>query len=265
MKQKKLQNIKLTVAYDGSCFGGWQRVNNGRKPSVQAALEQVIGAPVIGSGRTDAGVHAWGQVANVHLPEEVWQQHTPEEWRLLWNAGLPEGLRIRRVETVTAGFHSRYDAIGKTYCYTFDLREVPGVFRRKYVWAPGASMNVERDEQGIIRLDLAAMERAAGYLLGEHDFAAFASKMEPGRGTVRRIDRLEMIREEQQGLLRMEVAGNGFLYHMVRILAGTLLEVGTSRRTPESVRQALESRVRAEAGVQLPPEGLMLVEVRYPT
>lgn len=283
MKQKKWQNIKLTLSYDGSCFGGWQRVQNGKKPSIQATLEQVIGAEfpsveelqVIGSGRTDAGVHAWGQVANVHVPVEEWRVRTPMEWRDRWNDRLPEGLRIRQVEEAPADFHSRYDAVGKTYCYTFDLREKPGVFRRKYVWAPDDSTKVERSLNGRIRLDLAAMKQAAGYLLGEHDFTAFASKMEPGRGTVRRIDRLEFIWEstgkksdQEMQLLRMEVSGNGFLYHMVRILAGTLWEVGIGKRTPESVRQALgdgagEPGKRSDTGVLLPPEGLLLLEVHY--
>ena len=269
MKQKKWQNIKFILAYDGSCFGGWQRVQNGKKPSIQATLEQMISGSfpgagnlqVIGSGRTDAGVHAWGQVANARVPKEEWQKQSAEEWRDYWNGKLPEGLRIREIEEVPLNFHSRYDAVGKTYCYTFDLRSPARVFRRKYAWAT--------DESRICDLDLNAMGKAATYLLGEHDFVAFASKMEPGRGTVRCIERLEFIPEELDAngnptLLRMEVSGNGFLYHMVRILAGTLWEVGIGKRTPESVREALEGPGRREeTGVLLPPEGLMLLEVRY--
>lgn len=270
-KQTDKQNIRLLLSYDGGSFGGWQKVQNGKKPTVQGTLEELLGGcfrenlTVTGSGRTDAGVHAYGQVANVHVPAEIWRRQTPEEWRDVWNEKLPSFLRVRSVEEAPADFHSRYSAVGKTYAYLVDEREVPSVFTRKYAYACGK------------KLDLAAMEQAAEYLLGEHDFSAFASKMESGRGTVRRLDSISFKREPAEagrwggwqngvgrdGLLHMEFSGNGFLYHMVRIMAGTLLEAGLGERTPASVKKALMSGDRQDAGVMLPGQGLILLEVRY--
>jgi len=209
-----------------------------------------------GSGRTDAGVHAWGQTANIRIPASVWSGNTPEGWREEWNMVLPEGLRIREIREVPSDFHSRYDAIGKTYWYLFDVGEVSSVFARKYAYPLATD------------LDMKAIQTASELLLGEHDFSAFASRMEPGRGTVRRITGLEWEYVKhplcrQGNLLAMKVTGNGFLYHMVRILAGTLIEVGVGKRTPESVRRALESGSRPEAGVTLPGQGLLLYEVQY--
>lgn len=257
MKTWERQNIRLTVAYDGGYFCGWQRVTNAKKPSVQGTLEQALsscfGAPVklAGSGRTDAGVHAWGQTANGFVPKALWKKKTESGWRAVWNALLPEGVRIREVSEAPDGFHSRYDAVGKTYCYLFDTGEAPSVFRRRYVYPCG------------VRPDPEAMRAAARALLGEHDFSAFSSGMEEGRGTVRRIDRLDFT--EQPGLLRMEVSGNGFLYHMVRILAGTLYEVGIGERNPESIAAALQSGIRQDAGRMLPGNGLVLMRVWYGT
>lgn len=258
---EKQQNICLLISYDGSRFGGWQRVENGKKPSIQGTLEQVIGEKLTGSGRTDAGVHAWGQTANVRIPASLWSGNSPEGWREEWNRQLPEGLRIREIREVAPDFHSRYDSIGKTYWYLFDVGEVPTVFAGKYAYPlvtmmPGSEWNMK------------AIREASEMLLGEHDFSAFASKMEPGRGTVRRIDSLEWEYVKHPlcrrgNLLAMKVTGNGFLYHMVRILAGTLVEVGMGKRTPESVRLALESGSRPDAGMTLPGLGLVLYEVHY--
>lgn len=253
--ERRGQNICLAVAYDGGGFCGWQRVENAKKPSIQGTLEGVLSESfgravrLSGAGRTDAGVHALGQVANAFVPCGLWREHGLDWWLREWNSRLPGEVRIQSVREVRAGFHSRYSAVGKQYCYLFDTREVPSVFLRRYAFACGGSLDVE------------AMRRAAAFLLGEHDFTAFASVMEEGRGTVRRIDRLEFI--TRPGVLRLEVSGNGFLYHMVRILAGTLYEVGIGEREPESILQAEKSGNRQDAGRMLPGQGLFLEEVFY--
>ena len=269
---EKDQNVRLLLEYDGSCFGGWQRVGNGKKPSIQGTLEQVLekelgksGIRVIGSGRTDAGVHALGQVANVHLPYSVWCKKTPGEWRTYWNGCLPEGLRIRLAEEADRAFHSRYDAVRKTYCYVFDVREVPSVFAGKYAYWIGNRAFAGTGMSGMREWDREAVQQASVWLTGEHDFSAFSSRMEPGRKTVRTITRIEWKDWRQVGgeFLIFEVEGNGFLYHMVRILAGTLYEIGTRSRKPECILEAFRSGRRQDAGVTLPGYGLFLKEVGY--
>ena len=275
----KNQNVRFLLEYDGSCFGGWQRVDNGKKPSIQGTLEQVLKKSltevsggqkelyrqekiqVIGSGRTDAGVHALRQVANVHLPLPVWQEKTPEEWRSYWNDRLPAGLRIRMAEEAPPMFHSRYDAVSKVYGYVFDIREVPSAFAGKYAYWIGDG-EVGGKAGG---WNWEAVQRASMLLTGEHDFSAFSSNMEPGRGTVRTITRLEWKTLRQRGgeFFIFVVEGNGFLYHMVRILAGTLYEVGAGRRKPESILEAFRSGKRQDAGLTLPGYGLFLKEVSY--
>ena len=252
----------LRVAYDGTGLAGWQRQDNG--PSVQALLEDALaplaGAPVTvsGAGRTDAGVHAEAQAAHVDLPAGL----TPEVVRRAVNARLPAEVRVRAVALVPDDLHARFSAIAKTYRYTWLVSRAghPLLSRTTCLVPP--------------RLDLAAMRRAAAYLEGRHDFAAFQSSGTPVSSTertmlgvdlcVRSGDDLTVSLLDDERLVELEVTGDGFLRHMMRALAGTLLDVGQGRRAPDDVRRLLAGAPRAEAGPNAPAHGLTLVRVMYP-
>lgn len=252
------RNIKLTLSYDGNAFSGWQRVENAKenKPSIQKLLEETIEqmtgqkANVTGSGRTDAGVHALGQVANVHLDIK----NSEEEIKKELNQRLPAEIRVMHVLFVKESFHSRYDAVSKTYLYRVDTGERESAFTRKYAYPTGKS------------LDLEAMRKAAAYLIGTHDFKAFCTDRKDGKPTVRTITDITIV-EEENGYhgkeVKIYVTGNGFLYHMVRIIAGTLLEAGLLSRDPKSVKEALEKKDRGLAGQTLSSVGLFLEKVEY--
>lgn len=211
-----MRNYKMTIAYDGTRYQGWQRQSN-TEETIQGILERVIhdviGYPVTidGSGRTDGGVHAYGQVANVKLSGKVEE----DAFRDALNARLPEDIRIRSVELVRNGFHSRYSAKAKRYEYVVDIREKPDVFTRKYCY------HVTEP------LDGNAMRKAASFLTGTHDFGGFTDKKDE-KSTVRTIYQIGV--EEEKGKIRFSFYGNGFMYHMVRILTGTLLEVGSGKK-----------------------------------
>lgn len=244
-----MRTYKLTIAYDGSRYQGWQRQSNTDK-TVQGLLEQAAseaaGYPVEvqGSGRTDGGVHAKGQTASVILRGKVQES----EFLQNMNRLLPLDIRVIEMELVKNGFHARLSAVGKCYEYWIDMREKPDVFMRKYTYHYPKELNIE------------AMQRAADDLIGRYDFAAFTDKKEE-KSTIRTI--YAIIVEVQGDKLRIEYRGSGFMYHMVRILTGTLLEVGDGRRTPESVKAALAGRDRADAGFLAPARGLALKEVYY--
>lgn len=244
-----MRTYKLTVAYDGSRYQGWQRQSNTEK-TIQGLLEttvsEVIGYPVEvqGSGRTDRGVHAKGQTASVILHGKIDEDAFSNEI----NTRLPLDIRVVKVQLVKNGFHARLNAVGKCYEYWIDTREKPDVFMRKYTY------HYPKD------LDTEAMKKAAEYLSGRFDFAAFTDKKEE-KSTIRTI--YAIIVEAQGEKLRIEYRGSGFMYHMVRILTGTLLEVGDGRRTSESVKAALISKDRADAGFLAPARGLTLKEVYY--
>ena len=198
-----------------------------------------------GSGRTDAGVHARGQVANAHLETRM----TPEEIRDYMNRYLPEDIGVLSVEMVPDRFHSRLLAKGKTYCYQVINSGIPHVFDRRYAY-------VYKE-----KLDVGAMRRAAEQLTGAHDFAAFTSAKKSKKSTVRTIDSITI--EQEGDILRFLFSGDGFLFHMVRILMGTLLEVGEGKRRPEEMAGILAGRDRSLAGPLVPAVGLTLMEVRY--
>ena len=244
-----MQNYKLTVAYDGSRFFGWERQPD--KDTIQGKLEAVLsqlgGAPVevIGAGRTDAGVHARAMTANVFLDTD----QTPEAIRDYCNRYLPDAIAVREVKPCAERFHARYKAVGKTYRYTCFVGPVKPVFDRKYVtmldYVP----------------DVAAMEQAAIYLTGEHDFAAFCGNPKMKKSTVRTVDSILIARQKDR--LTFTFHGDGFLQNMVRIMVGTLLEVGRGYWPPEEVAAILDSRDRKRAGPTAPPEGLCLMKVDY--
>ncbi|MGN1147117.1 MAG: tRNA pseudouridine(38-40) synthase TruA [Lachnospiraceae bacterium] len=245
-----MHNFKMVLQYEGTRYQGWQRQET-TENTIQGKLELLLSkmcgkkVEIQGSGRTDAGVHAKGQVANAHLDTDM----TAGEILVYMNRYLPEDIGVIAIEEVPERFHSRLNAKGKTYCYQVINSSLPHVFDRRYAYT-------FPDE-----LDMAAMEKAADYLCGTHDFAAFTSAKKGKKSTVRTI---EEIRIESEGeLIRFTFTGNGFLFHMVRILMGTLLEVGTGRMKPEDMEGILASGRRELAGPLVPALGLTLLEVRY--
>lgn len=244
-------NVKLTIQYDGTRYDGWQRqgnTDNTLQGRLEGVLSRMVGKPVEiqGAGRTDAGVHARGQVASVHLPEG----YTPQEVQNYLNRYLPEDVAVVEVVEVGERFHARLSATGKEYRYHIRMGSVPDVFARKYQY------RVEEP------LDLAAMERAAGYLTGKHDFRSFCGNRRFKKSTVREVFHIGV--EVCGSDLTLVYRGDGFLYNMVRILTGTLLEVGLGQRTPESMVDILEAKERTAAGKTAPAQGLVLQEVYYP-
>lgn len=243
-------NYKLTIQYDGTRYDGWQRqgnTDNTLQGRLEGVLSRMVGSPVEiqGAGRTDAGVHARGQVASVHLP----QGYTPQEVQTYLNRYLPEDVAVVDVEEVGERFHARLSAKGKEYRYHIRMGTVPDVFVRKYQY------RVEEP------LDVVAMERAARFLTGKHDFRSFCGNRRFKKSTVREVFHIGV--EVCGSDLTLVYRGDGFLYNMVRILTGTLLEVGLGQRTPESVVEVLEARERTAAGKTAPAQGLVLQEVYY--
>lgn len=245
-----MRNIRLLLQYEGTRYQGWQRQESSEN-TIQGKLEkllsQMCGEPIEiqASGRTDAGVHAEGQVANFHTTCQM----PVEEMLRYMNAYLPQDIAVIDIAEASERFHSRLNATGKCYRYQVWNSEVPNVFLRRYA--------LEYPKP----LDLEAMRQAAGYLLGEHDFKAFTSTKKGKKSTVRRIDRITI--EQTGDLITFTFYGNGFLYHMVRILMGTLLEVGIGERTAESIPGVIASKNREKAGALIAAKGLTLVKVDY--
>jgi tRNA pseudouridine38-40 synthase len=245
-----VRTLKCVIAYDGTAYQGWQRQANG--PSIQAAIEEAfvpllgVTPTVTGAGRTDAGVHALGQVASV----QVECSHSVDAIRRALNVRLPLDIRIRSVVEAPVTFHARFDARGKTYRYRLVTSEIVMPADRAYVWhLPD-------------RLDVDAMRAAGEALCGTHDFAVFQSAHSGVEHTVRTIFELALV-PTSDGLV-VEVHGDGFLRHMVRAIVGTLVDVGAGRRAPDSIPALLTSRRRHEAGDTAPALGLTLVSVDYP-
>jgi tRNA pseudouridine38-40 synthase len=245
------RTLKLTIAYDGTRFVGWQRQAEGL--SIQGLIEDALarfeGRPVAvhGAGRTDAGVHACGQVASVRLT----CRHETSVLARSLNAQLPDDVRVIAVDEAAPDFHARYRARSKTYRYALRNVAVVSPFERWYVW------HVPEP------LDVAAMRAAAALLTGTHDFSAFQSTGNAAGNTVRTITRSELREGAGQGYLAYEVDGDGFLRHMVRAVVGTLVEVGRRWRPPESIAALVEGGSRAQAGATAPAQGLFLVRVDY--
>lgn len=242
-------NYKLHLMYDGTDFGGWQRQKNA--VTVQGELEKALGVitrneiSVIGASRTDAGVHALDYVANVFLD-------TDKDMYSIWmgvNALLPDGIRLKSIEPCADEFHARYDAKHKTYVYHIDNSGYCDVFTKRYMWNYRYPLDYEK------------MKAAAGHFVGRHDFSAFMSQGGTAKTFVREIysNDFEILGDK----LRMTITGNGFLYNMVRIIAGTLVSVGRGDIAPEDIPRIIESKERKQAGITAPPEGLILYRITY--
>ncbi len=245
-----MRNIKILLQYDGTRYSGWQSQEHCEN-TIQGKLTAVLcrmlreEIEVAGSGRTDAGVHALGQVANFKTRSELTCQEILEGL----NKYLPEDIAVLSAEEVPDRFHSRLSATGKTYRYHIWNSRIPGVFGRRYQWTIEESLDIE------------AMRRAAEKLTGTHDFRGFSSIKRGKKSTVRTINE---IRIEQNGAeVTLSFTGNGFLYHMVRILTGTLVEIGLHKMNVDEIETILTSGKREKAGVTAPAQGLFLVQVEY--
>jgi len=244
-----MRSLKLTLAYDGTAYVGWQRQLNG--VSVQQMVEEacapVAGATptVIGAGRTDAGVHAFGQVASLNIETQL----SAATLHRAINSRLPADIRVVEVADAPPGFHAQFDAVGKTYRYRMVTAPWLSPFDRWFVWhAPGPR-------------DVEAMRRAAARLVGQHDFASFQAAGTGILETIRTMHRVEI--RDGGGEFVIDVEGDGFLRHMVRAMVGTLAEVGSGARTSESIDAVLAARSRQAAGETAPACGLTLVSVQY--
>lgn len=244
-----MRNLRLDLCYDGTRYRGWQRLP-GESNTIQGKLEQALSRileepiEICGSGRTDAGVHALGQVASFHCENTMPLAEILEQLRRY----LPEDIGIYSCKEAAPRFHARLNAKQKTYCYRIWNSNAPCVFQRRYVTVFPETLDVD------------AMNHAGQHLVGEHDFAAFCSRAKIKKSTLREIYALSVERDGNE--IRITVTADGFLYNMMRIIAGTLIEVGRGVRTSESI-PSLFTAQRCKAGFLAPPQGLCLMEVEY--
>ena len=245
-----MRNFQMILQYEGTRYQGWQKQES-TENTIQGKLEHRLSkmvneeVAVEGSGRTDAGVHAMGQVANFHCNTKMSEKEIME----YINTYLPEDIAVIALSEVNERFHARLNAKGKIYRYRVLNSEIPHIFDRRYVYQTEAVLDMER------------MQKAAEYLCGTHDFKAFTSNKKGKKSTVRRIDEIKI--EKAGDEIWFTFSGNGFLYHMVRILMGTLLEVGRGEKSPEMIPEILEGKNREAAGELVPAKGLTLLKVLY--
>lgn len=254
------KNVLIKIEYDGTNFSGWQKQPSAR--TVQGEIEHVLkyiameDVHIHGTSRTDAGVHALGQCATFEWNSPMPVEKLPEVMNRRFGAGgegrsgAPGDIRIISAEVMDDDFHARYSCKGKTYRYIID--KTGDIFRRKQAFQyPGAS-----------ELDIDAMRKAASYIVGTHDFKCFETAGgTPRETTVRTVSELEITEDDKSIII--EITGDGFLYNMVRIIVGTLVEAGSGKRTSESVKEAIESRERCKAGFTSPPQGLYLKQIYF--
>ena len=245
-----MRNIKLTIMYDGKDFNGWQKQPN--KLNIQGTIEKVISEmtgeeiELNASGRTDAGVHSFGQVANFKTNSKI----PIDKFPIAINSKIKKSIVITNAEEVEERFHSRYNCKRKTYRYIIDNSEFPTpMYRYLEYHIPN-------------KLNIGAMKKAAKYFEGEHDFKAFKSSGTSSKSSVRTIYKAE-IKKTENNRIYIELTGNGFLYNMVRIISGTLVEVGLGKIKPEEIKTIIESKDRQKAGKTLPAHGLYLMNVNY--
>jgi len=249
-ERTRMMNYKMLIQYDGTRYDGWQKQGNTGN-TIQGKLEDILQkmtgeyVEIHGSGRTDAGVHSIGQTANFRLNKEM----DGNEIYQYVNKYLPEDIAVIKIEQADQRFHARLNAKGKTYRYRIGTSPATSVFEQRFIYHTGRTYHV------------AEMRRAAEFLLGTHDFKSFCSNKRMKKSTVRTIDKIDIV--ELDGELRIDISGDGFLYHMVRILVGTLLEIGEDLRTAEEIPYILSGLNRELAGKTAPAKGLTLLEVRY--
>ena len=244
-----MKNILLTIEYDGKDFNGWQKQPNklNIQGEIERAIEEITGEKVdlIASGRTDAGVHALAQMANFKTNSKL----PVEKYPIALNTKLKKSIRIQKAEEVEENFHSRYHCKQKTYRYIINnSSQGSSIYRNLEYFIPN-------------KLDVEKMQEAVKYFEGEHDFKAFKASGTSSKSSVRTIYKAKV--EKQGERIIIERTGNGFLYNMVRIIAGTLVEVGLGKIKPEEISEIIEKKERANAGKTLPPQGLYLVKVEY--
>ncbi len=246
------RNVKFIISYDGTRYHGWEK-QPGQDMTIQGKLENVLGrmtgeeggVNLIGAGRTDAGVHARAMTANAVLDTDM----TEEEIRDYLNEYLPEDISVNEVKACSERFHARYNALGKTYRYTCWVGAAKPVFDRKYVTILDEKPDVEK------------MRKAAEHLVGTHDYKSFCGNNRMKKSTVRCVDTINI--EESGNYIRFYFHGNGFLMNMVRILTGTLLEVGYGNIPVEEIPEILEAKDRQRSGPTAKPEGLCMMKVDY--
>ncbi|MEW8955367.1 tRNA pseudouridine(38-40) synthase TruA [Clostridium sp.] len=245
-----MRNIKLILEYDGTNYRGWQKQKDGR--TVQGQVEKAIrevtkedDIEVIGCSRTDSGVHSRAYTANFKTNSSI----PGEKFLYAINNKLPKDIVVIFSEEVEEDFHSRYDSKGKTYCYTILNRRVPSAIHRNYVYL------VKED------LDLDLIIEGSKYFEGTHDFEAFRTLGSSVKTTVRTIHKVSI--EKEKDIIKIYVTGDGFLYNMVRIMVGTLIEVGRKKIKPNDIKNIIEKKDRILAGIVVPPMGLELLEVFY--
>ncbi len=245
-----MRNLKLVIEYDGTRYKGWQKQKD-NVSTIQDKIEKVLSkmtgedVQVIGCGRTDTGVHAINYIANFHTNSTF----TNKDILNYFYEFLPEDIVVKSVTDAHERFHARYNAKAKTYVYTINNGKYRNVFDRKYAYHTDEELNVN------------AMEAAADVLVGTHDFQSFTSLKAGSKSTVRTINYIDIIKDGD--LIKIEVNGDGFLMNMVRIIAGTLLEVGRGNLKASDVAKILEQKKRAEAGPMAQAKGLCLKEVEY--
>ena len=245
-----MPNFKFILTYDGTKYYGWEHQPKVEE-TIQGKMESVLSrmlnedVEVIGCGRTDAGVSARGYVCNAHLKTD----EKPEALRDYLNRYLPDNICVDSCVIASDRFHARYNAVGKTYRYTCYIGDTKPVFDRKYVYSLDFKPDIEE------------MRKAAKYLMGEHDYASFCSNPKMKKSTVRKVD--SIIIEKNGDYLTFTYHGSGFLQHMVRIMTGTLLEVGEGKREASSISALIEAKERAKAGACAPANALCLIRVEY--
>lgn len=245
-----MRNIKLKIAYDGSRYYGWQRLKD-KDQTIQGKIESVISEmlespiEIIGSGRTDAGVHARGQIANFHTNSSM----TLEEMHHYVNKYLPQDIAVKEITQISDRFHSRYHAKSKKYTYYVYNDYIHSPFYRKY------SCHIPD------KLDVSLMKEGAAKFMGTHDFIGFSSLKKTKKSTIRTIDQLNI--SSQDDLMSFTFIGDGFLYNTIRIIMGSLVEIGLHEKDLSHIDEVFEVNIRSKAGITMPPHGLFLEEVYY--
>lgn len=245
-----MANIKITVQYDGTRYKGWQVLSNSDM-TIQGKLQNILrkftGAEteVIGSGRTDAGVHSRGQIANFHIQDSFSQKDIFDTL----NKYLPDDISVTDIALVPERFHARYNATGKTYSYYIDISPKADVFKQRFLYHYGKELNIDE------------MKIAAGQMIGSHDFTSFCGNSHFKKSAVRTIKDISL--SIDNSVICISYTGDGFLQNMVRIMTGTLIEVGNGSRGADSITELINKKDRSAAGYTAPPQGLFLEQVYY--